>query len=200
MSPHLYQELEEDADGDAHEDVLRRCFVSRCLAADDDVKTDSQVEDVIDYEAVKKGSVLDDGTLSVVLDTHAKVIAIERRLAFVTKQLDGLLLSGVMTVEKIGELAACSGVADYSDRAKKVASKVMAKEMLRTGRAVPGVPFRSNKDVYAVLSDRNAVQRVTTILFAFVPWDRNSFFRTMGGLILHETYVSNVSWARWKSG
>ena len=132
--------------------------------------------------------------LKLAISTNATVTALCGAIRQISQQMDGLILASAIAAEKFAALETVNGLQGYQEMSKKVVSRIMAAEHLRSGRAIAGVPFRTNADVMKVLTVRRSVQKLSTVLLAHCAWEKSSWIYLIRNLLLHPTYCATHYW------
>ena len=170
--------------------MLRHCYHAQYLTS----LHPPNAGERINYDKARRDSSLDSAPLELQISTNANTLALVDAVRNQAQQIDGLILANTIITEKLGALEAVQGLSGYQDMAKKVVSRVMATEHLRSGRGVAGVPFRNNTDVHSVLTVTRNVQKISCVVFAHIAWDKVSFIYQLRNLLLHPTYCATHYW------
>ncbi len=98
--------------------------------------------------------------------------------------------------EKFAMLETRFAADGFQDESKRVVARVMAAHQLRSGRVVPHIPFRCNRDIEYVLSVERHIQKLSVAILANIPWDGTNFVTRVRDLILHPKYLATARWSR----
>ncbi len=152
----------------------------------------------MNYAELRKQSTLDPATLKCLISVHKNSVYNAEGIRILQEKVDGLALSQIIATEKIGLLQSLLAADAFEDEAKKLVNRIMICERLRTGLVVPGIPMRTNVEINHVLRTRRHVQKLTTLLLAYVTWDKSHFPYQVRDILLHPSYTATAFWGRGK--
>ncbi len=135
-----------------------------------------------------------EATTEMLISTHLNSVAVMASCNTLALALDGLITGQAIYAEKFALLESYITKEGFQAESRKIVGRVMAWQQLRSGRFVPGVPFRNSAKLVEVLTTRRHLERIVTAILANLPWDKQNFAYQVRNILLHPTYVAEVYW------
>ncbi len=135
-----------------------------------------------------------EATTEMHISTHLNSVATMASLNTLAMAMDGLITAQAIFSEKFALIESYLTRDGFKVESRKVVGRVMAWHQLRSGRFVPGIPFKSTAKLVEVLSTRRHLEKIVTAILANVPWDKQFFAYQVRNILLHPAYVAEVYW------